>query len=90
MHPFKRRRFLPDIISYAVWLHYRFHLRHPDIEDLLAERGITVIRQSGRLWCIKLQIPAVWGINFQVPQNNRVNQINRPPQSNRRALPKEN
>ena len=36
----KRHRFLPDIISYAVWLYYRFKLRHRDIEDLLAERGI--------------------------------------------------
>nr|WP_279244839.1 hypothetical protein [Candidatus Litorirhabdus singularis] len=26
---------------------------HRDIEDLLAERGITVTRESIRLWCIK-------------------------------------
>ena len=26
---------------------------HCDIEDLLAERGITVSRESIRLWCIK-------------------------------------
>ena len=41
-----------DIISYAVWLYYRFNLSHRDIEDLLAERGITVSRASIRLWCI--------------------------------------
>ena len=41
------------IISYAVWLYYRFHLSHRDIEDLLAERGITVGYESIRLWCIK-------------------------------------
>ena len=45
--------FPPDIISYAVWLYYRFNLSHRDIEDLLAERGITVTRESIRLWCIK-------------------------------------
>jgi putative transposase len=28
-------------------------LSHRDIEDLLAERGITVTRESIRLWCIK-------------------------------------
>ncbi len=39
--------------SYAVWLYYRFNLSHRDIEDLLAERGITVSREAIRLWCIK-------------------------------------
>jgi len=41
------------LISYAVWLYYRFKHSHRDIEDLLAERGITVSRESIRLWCIK-------------------------------------
>jgi putative transposase len=41
------------IISYAVWLYYRFNLGHRDIEDLLVERGITVSREAIRLWCIK-------------------------------------
>ena len=41
------------MISYAVWLYYRFNLSHRDIEDLLAERGITVSHESIRLWCIK-------------------------------------
>jgi putative transposase len=53
MSPDNRHRFPPDIISYAVWLYYRFNLSHPDIEDLLAERGITVTRESISLWCIK-------------------------------------
>ena len=50
---YKRHRFPPDIISYAVWLYYRFNLSHRDIEDLLSQRGITVSRESIRLWCIK-------------------------------------
>jgi putative transposase len=53
MNTYKRYRFPPDIISYAVWLYYRFNLNHRDIEDLLAERGITVSREAIRLWCIK-------------------------------------
>jgi putative transposase len=53
MNTYKRYRFPSDIISYAVWLYYRFNLSHRDIEDLLAERGITVTRESIRLWCIK-------------------------------------
>ena len=50
---YKRHRFPPDIISYAVWLYYRFNLSHRDIEDMLAERGITVSYESIRLWCKK-------------------------------------
>lgn len=53
MNIYKRHRFAPDIISYAVWLYHRFNLSHRDIEDLLAERGITVSREAIRLWCIK-------------------------------------
>ena len=53
MNKYKRHRFPPDIISYAVWLYFRFNLSRRDIEDLLAERGIIVTRESIRLWCIK-------------------------------------
>jgi transposase-like protein len=53
MNTYKRHRFPPDIISHTVWLYYRFNLSHRDIEDLLAERGITVSREAIRLWCIK-------------------------------------
>ena len=53
MNIYKRQRFPPDIISYAVWLYHRFNLSHRDIEDLLAERRISVSHESIRLWCIK-------------------------------------
>ena len=53
MNTYKRHRFPPEVISYAVWLYYRFNLSHRDVEDLLAERGITVSREAIRLWCIK-------------------------------------
>ena len=35
-------RFPSEIISHAVWLYYRFALSFRDVEDLLAQRGITV------------------------------------------------
>jgi putative transposase len=38
MKTYKRHRFPPDIISYAVWLYFRFNLSHRDIEDLQARR----------------------------------------------------
>ena len=50
---YKRYRFPPEIIQYAVWIYYRFNLSHRDIEDLLAERGIVVSYESIRLWCNK-------------------------------------
>ncbi len=53
MSTYKRHRFPPGIISHAVLLYYRFNLSHRDIEDLLAERGIIVTRESIRLWCTK-------------------------------------
>ena len=51
--PYKRHRFPPEIIQYAVWLYHRFNLSTRDVEDLLAERGIAVSYESIHLWCIK-------------------------------------
>ena len=53
MNTYRHHRVPLDIISYAVWLYFRFKPSHRDIEDLLAERGIIVTRESIRLWCIK-------------------------------------
>ena len=50
---YKGHRFPPEIIQYSVWLYHRFNLSHRDVEDLLAERGITVSYESIRLWCNK-------------------------------------
>jgi len=50
---YKRHRFPPEIIQYAVWLYYRFNLSHRDIEDLLARRGVLVTHESIRFWCNK-------------------------------------
>jgi len=41
-------RFSPEITSHAVWLYYRFSLSFRDVEDLLAERGITVTYEAIR------------------------------------------
>jgi putative transposase len=46
-------RFPPEIISHAVWLYHRFCLSFRDVEDLLAERGITVSYETIRQWCRK-------------------------------------
>ena len=41
-------RFPPEIISHAVWLYHRFCLSFCDVEDLLAERGVTVSYEALR------------------------------------------
>ena len=46
---YKPHRFAAEIIQYAVWLYHRFNLSHRDVEDLLAERGITISYESIRL-----------------------------------------
>ncbi len=56
---YKRHRFPPEIIQYAVWLYHRFNLSHRGIEDLLAERGITVSYEAIRLWCNKFGLKYV-------------------------------
>ena len=43
-------RFPPEIISHAVWLYHRFGLSFRDVEDLLAERGVTVSYETIRQW----------------------------------------
>jgi putative transposase len=60
MNTYKRHRFTPDIISYAVWLYYRFNLSYRDIEDLLAQRGVTVSYETIRLWYPKQSLRS-WG-----------------------------
>ena len=46
-------RFPSEIISYAIWAYHRFCLSFRDVEDLLAERGITVSHETIRRWCQK-------------------------------------
>lgn len=46
-------RFPPEVISYAVWVYYRFCLSFRDVEDLLAERKIIVSYAMIRIWCQK-------------------------------------
>jgi putative transposase len=47
-------RFPPEVISHAVWLYHRFSLSFRDVEDFLAELGITVTYESIRQWCRRL------------------------------------
>lgn len=50
---YRRHRFPPIIIQYAIWLYFRFTLSCRDVEDLLAERGIDVSYETIRRWVEK-------------------------------------
>jgi putative transposase len=50
---YRRHRFPPEIIGCALWVYHRFCLSFRDVEDLLAERGISVSYEAIRQWCWK-------------------------------------
>jgi len=50
---YHRHRSPSEIISHAVWLYHRFCLSFREVEELLAERGITVTYETVRQWCRK-------------------------------------
>jgi len=50
---YQRHHFPSEIISHAVWMYHRFCLSFREVEELLAERGITVTYETIRQWCQK-------------------------------------
>lgn len=65
---FKGHRFPPKIIEHAVWLYFRFSLSLRDVEDLLAERGITVCHETVRFWVDKFGVQYAKSIRRDRPQ----------------------
>jgi putative transposase len=51
--PYHGYRFPPAIISYCVWMYFRFSLSYRDVEELMAERGVMVTYETIRAWCEK-------------------------------------
>jgi putative transposase len=52
--PYHRHRFPAGIISYSVWLYFRFALSFRDVEEMLAMRGVVLTYKTIREWCLKL------------------------------------
>ncbi|MBO1909586.1 IS6 family transposase [Microvirga sp. 3-52] len=50
---YARHRFPPEVISYAVWLYFRFPLSLRMVEEMLAARGILVSHETVRQWALK-------------------------------------
>ncbi len=49
----KGYRFPPEMISHGVWLSFRFSLSSRDMEERMAEPGITWTDETVREWCLK-------------------------------------
>jgi putative transposase len=50
---YRRHRYPSEIVAHAVWLYFRFSLSLRDVEELLAEHGVTVSYETIREWCAK-------------------------------------
>jgi putative transposase len=64
---FKGYRFPPDIISYAVWLYYRFPLSLRMVEEMLAARGIELTYETVRCWATKFGLAIARRIRSTAP-----------------------
>jgi putative transposase len=47
---YRRHRFPPEVISYAVWLYFRFPMSLRIVEEMLAARGICGTNETVREW----------------------------------------
>jgi putative transposase len=53
-HPrYAHHRFPAEVISYAIWLYFRFPLSLRMVEEILAARGIEVSHETVRQWALK-------------------------------------
>src|ERR671913_834990 len=53
-HPrYARYRCPAEVISYAIWLYFRFPLSLRMVEEMLAARGILVSHETVRQWALK-------------------------------------
>src|SRR5829696_8762704 len=50
---YARHRFPAKVISYAIWLYFRFPLSLRMVEEMLAARGIEVSHETVRQWAMK-------------------------------------
>ncbi|MFI9248296.1 IS6 family transposase [Streptomyces sp. NPDC053086] len=50
---YKGHRYPVEVISYCVWLYFRFPLSFREVEELMLERGIVVSYETVRRWCGK-------------------------------------
>jgi putative transposase len=65
---YKHHRLPVEIISYGIWLYYRFCLSYRDVEELLFGRGILVTYEAIRKWCHKFGQQSANALRWQRPR----------------------
>jgi putative transposase len=50
---YRGHRFPKEIISYCVWLYFRFGVSFRDVEEMMASRGVLLSYETVRRWCDK-------------------------------------
>jgi len=66
--PYRRHRFPKEVISYAVWLYFRFPLSLRMVEEMLAARGVEVTHETMRQWAEKFGREYAAALRRRAPQ----------------------
>ncbi len=67
-HPrYARHRYPAEVISYAVWLYFRFPLSLRMVKEMLAARGFLVSYETVRQWAVKFGSSLANQIRRQLP-----------------------
>src|SRR6187401_2718093 len=67
--PYAGHRFPPELISYTVWLYFRFPLSLRMVEEMLAFRGIEVSHETIRQWGLKFGLEFANIIRRRLPRS---------------------
>jgi putative transposase len=65
---YRRYRFPSEIISYCVWLYFRFALSFRDVEEMMASRGVSLTYETVREWCLKFGQTYANGLRRRSPR----------------------
>jgi hypothetical protein len=65
---YKGYRFPPAIISYCVWIYFRFGVSLRDVSELMLARGIEVSHEAVRLWTLRFGTEYARRLRLWVPE----------------------
>ena len=65
---YRGHRFPKEIISYCVWLYFRFGMSFRDVEELMASRGVLLSYETVRRWCDKFGQQFTAGLRTRRPR----------------------
>jgi putative transposase len=69
---YKRHRFPPQNIAYAVWLYFRFPPSLRLVEEMLLERGILISYETVRRWALKFGPNYVRRLKRKMPSSRDI------------------